>query len=379
VRWGGAAVEEQGLLAHLHEMRARGVTLQGAGITLASVPLISPTRTGWAITPSDLSTRDLLSSQENIEIITRIFRAKTVKQPETWYNYAVPGVPSSFHSISGLGAATMISTAEIIEEEVVAQTTERPVSCRPSRYGPNPQTGKTTWIISFLTPVRLFRLFNASEPSKAIDKKTAISRYDLGCQGFCNPAKCTRYARYSIYSTRIDQYTGPSGLNCTEKVRCTNCHRPFPAGYDYCPAAPRRRNSRIIKPTKKELDALCRKGNRKYQEFNIPVPSPIYTLGQIYTNSQLQPQAPGPATANITKSKKRKGIAVTIYEEGSSQATSTTSLSPSPSLSAPTLSAPTSSSHSRQTTVTDRNLNIADLTSKSFGDNSMEFELDNEY
>src|SRR5438045_9098880 len=99
-----------------------------SGITLASVPLITPTKTGWAITPSDLSTQDLLSSQENTKIIMQIFRRTAVKQPETWYNYAILGVPSSFHC---LGTA-LVNTAEIINNEVLAQTTERQVSSRTS-------------------------------------------------------------------------------------------------------------------------------------------------------------------------------------------------------------------------------------------------------
>src|SRR5436190_11089075 len=101
------------------------------------------------------------------------------------------------------------------------------VNCRPSRHGANPLTGKITWIVSFLNPVRPFRLFNASELSKVIDKKPTNTRHDPGCQGFCNPAKCIRYARCSVCGTRLDQHEGPSGVNCTGKARCANCHGPF--------------------------------------------------------------------------------------------------------------------------------------------------------
>src|SRR2546423_1328451 len=43
-------------------------------LTLAMIPKITPTMTGWAIEPVDLTTRDLLATQENTEIIIRIFR-----------------------------------------------------------------------------------------------------------------------------------------------------------------------------------------------------------------------------------------------------------------------------------------------------------------
>ncbi|EDN09859.1 predicted protein [Histoplasma mississippiense (nom. inval.)] len=51
----------------------------------------------------------------------------------------------------------------MIEKGVLTQTKIKPVSCLPSHYGVNPKTGKITWIVSFLTPVKGFSLFNASE------------------------------------------------------------------------------------------------------------------------------------------------------------------------------------------------------------------------
>jgi len=42
-----------------------------------------------------------------------------VKQPEIWYNYAVPGVPYTMQQLSG---NAVINTAELVTEEVAAQT-----------------------------------------------------------------------------------------------------------------------------------------------------------------------------------------------------------------------------------------------------------------
>ena len=88
-----------------------------AGITLASIPLITPTHTGWAITPSDLKTRDLLTTLENSEIVMRVLRGTAIKQPEIWYNYAVPGVPYTMRQLS---SNAVINTARLITKEVVA-------------------------------------------------------------------------------------------------------------------------------------------------------------------------------------------------------------------------------------------------------------------
>jgi hypothetical protein len=324
------------------------------GLTLASIPLIAPTRTGWAITPSDFTTRDLLTTEENTETILRVLHGTAVKQPETWYNYAVPGVPVTMHQLFG-GAVT--NTAELITEEVVAQAKETPISCRPSRHGANPATGKITWIVSFLTPVRPFRLFNASELSKQIDKKPAITRHDPGCQGFCNPAKCTRYARCSVCSTRVDQHVGPSGVNCTAKAKCANCHGPFPAGHDRCPAAPRRKSGKIIRPTKKELDAIRRHGDREFRDTNAPP-----TETDSAQNPQPQTHAQDLATSVVATSvalerpKRKRASVITNYENASSQG-SATSLPPTQ------LSSQSSSSRPRRNTATGKNLILADLRS----------------
>jgi hypothetical protein len=323
-----------------------------AGITLASVPSVAPTRTGWAITPADLSTRDLLMDKENTETIFRIFKATAIKQPETWYNYAVPGVPSTIHQLIG---DTLTNTAELVSEEVWAQAKQRPISCRPSRHGASPLTGKITWIVSFLAPVRPFQLFNASELSKTIDKKTAITRHDPGCQGFCNPTKCTRYARCNNCSTRADQHTRPTGPNCTEKARCANCHGPFPAGHEHCPAAPKRRHGKIIKPTKRELDSIRRQGDRSFwdthtQATTDPAPEP---------QPQPQSQAPGLATnVALNQPKRKRGSVITAYENASTPA-STPASTDTPASHASINSRP------RRSTASRRSLNLDDLSAQS--------------
>ena len=130
-----------------------------------------------------------------------IFRGTAVRQPETWFNYAVPGVPTTMHQLLG---GAIINTAELVTEETKAQTKAKPVSCRPSRHRANPLTGRITWIVSFLALVRPFRLFCASELSNLIERKAPISRHDLGYQGYCNPVRCGRHAWCGVYSTRID-------------------------------------------------------------------------------------------------------------------------------------------------------------------------------
>ena len=336
------------------------------GLTLASVPHITPTRTGWALTPSSLGIRDILTSQAGKDAITKIFQATAVIQPQVWHNYAVPGVPSTMQQLVG---GANIHTGELIEEEVVAQTNQKPISCRPSRHGPNPKTGKTTWIISFLAPVRPFRLFNASDFSKHIDKKPTIGRHDPGCQGWCNPSSCTRYPRCNNCGTRTDQHDGPSGVNCTQASKCANCHGPFPAGHNQCPAAPQRRDGKIIKPAKKELDTIRRHGDRVFTDY-YKTSEPAATL------EQTQPQLPVQDQGNNATSRGRKrkgGATVTDYERQGSQTPAAASTPPPTS--SPSSPPPTAPSASRSQTQSQRarratilkNMNEGDLFSESLG------------
>ena len=46
-------------------------------------------------------------------------RGIAIKRPEIWYNYAVPGVP---YTMRDLYSNLVINTAELVTEEVAAQT-----------------------------------------------------------------------------------------------------------------------------------------------------------------------------------------------------------------------------------------------------------------
>jgi hypothetical protein len=86
-------------------------------LTLGRIPLITPTRTGWAINLVDLTTRDLLAIEENVQIVKRILHRTAIRQLEKWFNYAVTGVPLTIQHLLG---GTVVNTFEIVLEEVLA-------------------------------------------------------------------------------------------------------------------------------------------------------------------------------------------------------------------------------------------------------------------
>ena len=250
------------------------------GITLKDIPTASPIKTGWAITPANMSIRDQLMTQENQELLVRALDGDAVRIPERWINYAVQGVPSSFRTLDGTELPT---TIQLVEEEVCSQTGKQPVSCRASRHGAN-HRGLTTWIISYKQPVRSFRLFGISEYSKVINKHPTIQRHNPGCQGYCNAARCTQVARCVHCGDRTDRHQGQYGDNCPHKAVCANCHGPHPASHANCPAAPRRVNGHTIKPTRAELKAIRRAGKIAQQHL-------YRTVEETLRQATLQPEA----------------------------------------------------------------------------------------
>jgi len=229
----------------------------GNGITLSDIPQAKATKTGWAITPRNEDVKAHLMNQEPRELMIRAVEGEDARLPERWVNYAVQGVDSHYRSI--LGSLIPTHPTEVYNE-ALSQTGVQPTSVRPSRHGPQ-EDGRITWIISFPTPVRAFRLFGQSDYSKEIRKNPPISLHNPGCQGYCKITNCTRAARCPRCGKPAATHEGPIE-GCQDAPRCPNCHGPFEATHPNCPAAPSRVNGRIVRPTKRTLMTIRQSGQR---------------------------------------------------------------------------------------------------------------------
>lgn len=242
----------------LHGPREDSFTLRASLIqkintlTMSTILAVTPTMKGWAIKTADLATRDILLTEANSETIREIFHGIKVATPEEWFNYVVPLVPSAFHGIFGI---INIGRKEVIEE-ALAQTGESPVRCDISRHGANPLTGKASWILSFKKKVKPFTLFTPTTRARLIDNKPRITRHTPGCQGWCNPVKCTRDQRCETCGSTREKHLGPMGPGCENNAKCANCHGPHKASHDNCPARPKVHNGKVVKPTRAELIAI---------------------------------------------------------------------------------------------------------------------------
>ena len=240
------------------------------GLELAHIPGLTPTKSGWALEPSTKTVRDSLMEPEKKILIGRILSARDITLPEQWYTYAVQHVPYSFPD--SINKGFYIDTKDIIVDEVRAQTGNTPVDCRPSRHGPNPQTGKGTWMVSFLEPVKKFSLFNQSAMSSLTEKKPKIEIHNPGCQGYCNPYKCRRIARCNACGDKCSDHENPHD-KCTKPARCANCYGPHAAGATNCPAAPYRYKGVTQRLSQNELKKIRRAGIKLYHSTNKITPA----------------------------------------------------------------------------------------------------------
>lgn len=242
----------------LRNFALREATTTALGLSLAQIPDIHSTATGFSIRPINIEVRDkLLASQKELQLC---LRATKVELPVKWFNYAIPRCPTRLPNILG----NAISTEAAIEDEVIAQTGQRPVRLQPSRHAAqNPNAESKTWIASFLQPVEPFRLFGASALARLIEKRATIQRHNPGCQGFHTNRYCHRQQRCETCSNTLEEdHQQP----CQLPPRCSNCYGPFPASHENCPARPIWKDRDIIVPTSKELRAIRRIGQKSYRQ-----------------------------------------------------------------------------------------------------------------
>ncbi len=225
------------------------------GLSLVDVPNIFHTATGFAIHPRNKEIRQKILAKDREA--GQSLRATKLELPTKWYNYVVPNCPTKLPNLLG----EMLDVSTVIEDEVIAQTRHRPIRIRPSRHGPDVESERGSWIISFLEEVPAFRLFDSSARARLIQKKPAITRHDPGCQGYHPDRFCTRNARCgNCGAPATPEHPQP----CENPAKCANCYGPAQAGHDNCPAKPTRKNGKLKLLTKKELTAIRKAGQKLY-------------------------------------------------------------------------------------------------------------------
>jgi hypothetical protein len=336
-----------------------------SGLTMAMIPAITPTRTGWALTPSDLATRDLLLAEQ--AAVLEASGGHEILVPEVWYDYVVPLIPAAFHGVSG----DILVTPELVIEEAFNQTGETPVRCNISRHGANPNSGKASWIISFKKKVRSFHIFNTWSQARLIDKKPRLNRHSIGgCQGWCNPTKCTRAPLCGHCGSKLDGHDGPAGDNCRHKAKCANCWGPHEASHNNCPARPKTKNGSIIRPTKTELRRIRQAGRLAALAASTASPASSPSSRETSLSLAGRTTSPSPSLPVQPQGTKRPyGAHITEYENAGS---TTTSTPPPTSGTGPSSSRPVRAASKQQS------LNVKLLSRNSLQGNSFSLLGDDE-
>ncbi|KAL2281064.1 hypothetical protein FJTKL_12084 [Diaporthe vaccinii] len=244
--------------------QVRTMLCQGLGLRLADIPEVTHTKTGYAIRPASKTVRDKIIAGK--EEVIRACGAQEVSLPAKWHTYAVPDVPFSFTGLNG----GLVNADDLLAEEAEAQTGHKPVRFWRSRHGPDVHTGRGTFLVAFLTPVRSFRLFNTSGYARPVEKKPRATLHNPGCQGYCNGNNCKRAPRCNNCGERTDLHEAGQ---CTKAQCCANCHGPFQAGHNNCPAEPKRVKGVLVWPSKRRLQKIRRAGIKRYKEANTQAPS----------------------------------------------------------------------------------------------------------
>jgi hypothetical protein len=289
------------------------------GLTMASIPVISPTKSGWAIVPADLAARDILLGEGSRGAILETLQGNSVATPEVWHNYVVPLIPSAFRGLTGDG--TVLVDETLVHKEVLTQTGISPVRVEPSKQGVDPITGKQSWIVSFTKTVAPFHLFNSDSRARVIARRAALTIHLHGCQGWCNPVKCTRTKRCNHCGCTEERHEGPTGANCIHEVRCANCLGPFVAGHTNCPAMPVRQGERAIPCTKKELKSIRTAGLRAIRAARESVSPEFFTPDssskEASVNGLDAPDKSPSSSPTQINGKRLRGEAVTRHENAS--------------------------------------------------------------
>jgi hypothetical protein len=350
-------------------------------LSLAKVPEVTPTRTGWAIKLADIATRDALMSENNRSQLLGVFRGLKAATPENWVSYAVPNVPSSFIGVFD-PRETVLVTEQLVAEEVFTQVGETPVRCAVSKNGTDPTTAKATWIVSFKKTVKPFCLFNSTCIGRLIKPKIKITHHINGCQGWCNPLKCNRLSRCNNCSMPLNAHEGPAGTLCTAPTKCANCFSPHKSGHGSCPAAPKVRSGCIVKPTKNELKNIrsagllatrtALKARASIQDNSL---SPSSSTG---SSLDAQRQTSSPSPDQPRTSRKRGGQRVTEYEQDRSFSRPARGCKPIGSMNLPELSR---KSFARKSPISQQSQQpnpFAPLISKELSEEDMDLDADTE-
>ncbi|KID96614.1 reverse transcriptase, partial [Metarhizium majus ARSEF 297] len=220
---------------------------------------IKPTNTGWAIVARNEKIQQLILEKQNEwgPCIDLDIAEKQIP----WHTYLIKNFPKTLHSWDG----TLLDFKETIEEEIEAQTGQKPerwhVSQKPNKEDPT----KATLVISFLKPLNSnFRLLGQGSYSFKLTKPKKLSQC-THCWNFHPPTRCIATKVCVHCGVKDDVHSADS---CNNTTKCANCYGSHEANYENCFARPQKLRGSFQKLSKTQLIYARQLGQEDFKRKN---------------------------------------------------------------------------------------------------------------
>jgi hypothetical protein len=220
---------------------------------------IKPTNTGWAIVARNEKIQQLILEKQD-EWGPCIDLDVAEKQVE-WHTYLIKNFPKTLHSWDG----TLLDFEATIEEEIEAQTGQKPerwhVSQKPNHEDPT----KVTLVISFLKSLNSnFRILGQGSYSFKLTKPKKLSQC-THCWNFHPPTRCIAIKVCVRCGVKDDAHRADS---CDSATRCANCYGAHEANYENCYARPQKLHGNFQKLSKTQLTYARQLGQEDFKRKN---------------------------------------------------------------------------------------------------------------
>ncbi|OAQ57818.1 reverse transcriptase [Pochonia chlamydosporia 170] len=220
---------------------------------------IKPTNTGWAIVARNEKIQQLILEKQNEwgPCIDLDIAEKQIP----WHTYLIKNFPKTIHSWDG----TLLDFETTIEEEIEAQTGQKPERWHVSQKPNNEDPSKATLVILFLKPLNNnFRLLGQGSHSFKLTKPKKLSQC-THCWNFHPPTRCIATKVCVRCGVRDNVHRADS---CCNTPKCANCYGAHEANYENCFARPQKLRGSFQKLSKTQLIYARQLGQEDFKRKN---------------------------------------------------------------------------------------------------------------
>lgn len=225
----------------------REIVVKRLMISPASIGLIKPVRSGFALSPCSSAARNTLLQEAGKLIST----GARLEPATNWAPLLIPNIPNAINTLQGRQEIT----GELLIQEIERVTSVRPVAIK--RYGTHKLGAPcTSWMAFFSeAPPSGFRVFDESGRATAFKKQQSLN-FCKRCQGHHRSKFCSRAPSCGNCGSTMHSQEA-----CQSHTKCKNCGGAHRSDSHNCPTRPTRAGS----PTKEQMKVFRQIGEREYQ------------------------------------------------------------------------------------------------------------------